>query len=43
MEIMTAHIQVKRLLPAWETFRSATNIAPIRDAVHYQWMVSTVA
>ncbi|WP_310453000.1 type II toxin-antitoxin system HigA family antitoxin [Sulfuritalea sp.] len=37
---MNAHIQVKHLLPAWEAFRSATNIAPIRDAEHYQRMVS---
>lgn len=37
---MNAHIQVKHLLPAWETFRSATNIAPIHDAEHYQRMVS---
>ena len=36
---MTAHIQVKHLLPAWEAFRSATDIAPIRDAEHYQRMV----
>ena len=36
---MTAHIQVKHLLPAWEAFRSATNIGPIRDAEHYQRMV----
>jgi len=28
---MNAHIQMKYLLPAWETFRSATDIAPIRD------------
>ncbi|MDP1612353.1 MAG: hypothetical protein Q8M11_14970 [Sulfuritalea sp.] len=40
MEIMNAHIQVKHLLPAWETFRSATNIAPISDAEHYRRMVS---
>ena len=36
---MNAHIQVKYLLPAWETFRSATDIAPIRDEAHYQRMV----
>lgn len=36
---MNAHIQVKHLLPAWEAFRSATDIAPIRDAEHYQRMV----
>lgn len=39
MEIMNARILVKHLLPAWEAFRSATNIAPIRDAEHYQRMV----
>ena len=37
---MSAHIQVKHLLPAWETFRSATDIAPIRDEAHYQWMTA---
>ena len=37
---MNAIIQVKHLLPAWETFRSATNIAPIRNAVHYRQMVA---
>lgn len=37
---MNAHIQVKYLLPAWETFRSATDIAPIRDETHYQQMVA---
>jgi HTH-type transcriptional regulator / antitoxin HigA len=40
MEIMNAHIQVKHLLPAWETFRSATDIAPIRDEAHYQRMTA---
>ena len=37
---MSAHIQVKHLLPAWETFRSATDIAPIRDEAHYQRMTT---
>ena len=37
---MSAHIQVKHLLPAWETFRSATDIAPIRDEAHYQRMTA---
>lgn len=37
---MNAHIQVKHLLPAWETFRSATDIAPIRDEAHYLRMVA---
>jgi HTH-type transcriptional regulator/antitoxin HigA len=40
MEIMNARIQVNRLLPAWESFRSATDIAPIRDEAHYQRMVA---
>ena len=39
---MNARIQVKHLLPAWEAFRSATNIAPIRDAAHYRRMVATL-
>ena len=37
---MNAHIQVKHLLPAWEVFRSATDIAPIRDEAHYLRMVA---
>ena len=37
---MNAHIQVKHLLPAWESFRSATDIAPIRDEAHYQRMAA---
>ena len=40
MEIMNARIQVKHLLPAWETFRRATNIASIRNAQQYQRMVA---
>lgn len=37
---MNAHIQLKHLLPAWETFRRATDIAPIRDKTHYRRMVA---
>jgi len=37
---MNAQIHVKYLLPAWETFRNATDIAPIRDEAHYQRMVA---
>ncbi|MBS1224875.1 MAG: putative transcription regulator containing domain [Proteobacteria bacterium] len=37
---MNARIQINHLLPAWETFRSATDIAPIRDEAHYQRMVA---
>ncbi len=36
---MNAHIDVKHLLPAWEHFRSTTDIAPIRDKAHYERMV----
>ncbi len=32
---MNASIDIKQLLPAWEQFRSATDIAPIRDEAHY--------
>ncbi len=31
---MNAKIDVKNLLPAWENFRAATDIAPIRDKRH---------
>jgi HTH-type transcriptional regulator/antitoxin HigA len=40
MEIVNIHTQVNRLLPAWETFRNATDIAPIRDEAHYERMVA---
>jgi len=39
---MNERIQVEHLLPAWETFRSATDIAPIRDAAHYQRMAAMI-
>lgn len=35
---MNAPIDVKRLLPIWEHFRAATDIAPIRDEAHYARM-----
>jgi HTH-type transcriptional regulator/antitoxin HigA len=35
---MNAPVDVKNLLPAWEHFRRATDIAPIRDEAHYQRM-----
>lgn len=35
---MSAHIDMNRLLPAWEQFRSETDIAPIRDESHYERM-----
>lgn len=37
---MNARIEIKHLLPAWNQFRSATDIAPIRDAAHYRRMVT---
>ena len=36
---MNANLQVKHLLPAWEVFRRATDIAPIGNAEHYRRMV----
>lgn len=39
---MNARIDVKHLLPAWEHFRSATDIAPIRDDGHYARMTQTL-
>lgn len=36
---MNAHTDIQHLLPAWEAFRRATDIAPIRDEAHYQRMV----
>lgn len=35
---MNASIDMKHLLPAWEQFRSATDITPIRDEAHYSRM-----
>lgn len=35
---MNAPINMKRLLPAWEKFSTATGIAPIRDEAHYAHM-----
>ena len=37
---MNVRIPVEHLLPAWEAFRSATDIAPIRDEAHYRRMVA---
>jgi HTH-type transcriptional regulator / antitoxin HigA len=39
MEIMNAQVELKQLVPAWETFRKATDIMPIRDEAHYERMV----
>ncbi|MBE7527909.1 transcriptional regulator [Betaproteobacteria bacterium PRO4] len=35
---MNATIDIQQLLPAWEQFRTITNIAPIRDEAHYARM-----
>ena len=38
MEVMNAIIDMQKLLPAWEQFRAATDISPIRDEDHYARM-----
>lgn len=35
---MNAQLDVKHLIPIWESFREKTNIAPIRDETHYAQM-----
>ena len=35
---MNADIDMQKLLPAWEQFRAATDISPIRDEAHYARM-----
>jgi len=35
---MNARLTPAALLPAWEAFRQATDIAPIRDQAHYERM-----
>lgn len=37
---MNAPIDMQHLLPAWEQFRAATDIAPIRDEAHYARMTT---
>lgn len=37
---MNARVNVKQLLPAWERFRTATDVAPIRSHTHYRRMVA---
>ena len=37
---MNVRAEIKHLLPAWDAFRSATDISPIRDKVHYQRMLT---
>ena len=38
VEAMNASGDMQRLLPAWEQFRAATDISPIRDEDHYARM-----
>ncbi|GHU11117.1 hypothetical protein FACS1894185_3800 [Betaproteobacteria bacterium] len=35
---MNSQTDIKHLLPAWECFRAATDIMPIRDEAHYARM-----
>ena len=35
---MNAPVDIQHLLPAWEQFRAATDISPIRDEAHYTRM-----
>lgn len=35
---MNAPVDMQHLLPAWEQFRAATDISPIRDEDHYARM-----
>lgn len=37
---MNAPIDMQHLLPAWEQFRAATDIAPVRDEAHYAQMTA---
>ena len=37
---MSTHVEIARLLPAWERFRQATDISPIRNEAHYLRMVA---
>ena len=39
---MNARIDPAQLLPAWETFRKQTDIAPIRSHAHYRRMTATL-
>ena len=39
---MSVHVEIGRLLPAWQRFRQATDIGRIRDEDHYLRMVATL-
>lgn len=42
MKNMNARIAINHLLPSWDAFRSATDIAPIRNEKHYKKLVATL-
>ena len=39
---MNTRTDIQYLLPAWDAFRSATDIAPIRNEKHYKKLVATL-
>jgi HTH-type transcriptional regulator/antitoxin HigA len=39
---MNARVDVEHLLPAWDAFRVATDIAPIRSKAHYRRMIAVL-
>ncbi len=39
---MNARTAIQHLLPAWDAFRTATDIAPIRNERHYKKLVATL-
>ena len=39
---MSAPTAIQHLLPAWDAFRNATDIAPIRNEKHYKKLVKTL-
>ncbi len=39
---MNARVEINHLMPAWNAFRSATDITPIRSKAHYRRMVTTL-
>ena len=39
---MNVRIAMKHLLPAWDAFRLATDITPIRDEKHYKTLVTVL-
>ena len=41
-KFVSRHFALQHLIPAWDAFRRATDIAPIRDEKHYQKLVATL-